>query len=641
MKNKILLATLLVCLCAGGLQASPIPVTNYSFEEPGVGKIKGWDGEGVDGTPAVDIPGWTSDSTPTDSGVETGFGATDGEYNAFLRSTDPAVWQVTEATVTPGVTYVLTADLWSTWQGEFVEMVLFYQDDGTRIALASVEVPVTGDPATATLVFSADDAPAEAAGKPIGILFDNTTTAYGDSSWTGIDYVRLSAQYVTLINPAPDGIEFVPTETSLEWLAVGGWPVDVYLSGPYTEPNEAPILNQIIFNEAATGYTPEEGFEIGGKWYYWRVDVYEPNEVGEQIPVLHPGPVWHFRTVERIPRITQQPVNALVEAGQTALFEVVASSLTEEEYQWYRSDDAIIDEETDEALAGRQSPVLEIADTQIADEGYYYCRIENTAGAVYTQVVTLAVRRTMAHWTLDEADYADGRYLDVSGEGRHADPNGTPTFDEGVLGEGALIYGDGWADAGTWDPSQYSGQLTLSLWAKWDGVSGWQGLIAKRNAFEVEEMLWLLEIASGSNAVEFKSTTQTVGSPAIPADQWEHVAVTFDGQTAIIYRNGVQAAQGTVVFGQKTDANMVIGAAELNEQTGAAWTFNGALDDVRIYNYVLDFEAVAELYYAATGDSPCVYSYADHLDFNADCVVDLLDFAEMASQWLDTGRYPR
>ena len=41
--------------------ADSITVTNPSFELPGVGKIKGWNGEGVAGTPAVDIPGWASD----------------------------------------------------------------------------------------------------------------------------------------------------------------------------------------------------------------------------------------------------------------------------------------------------------------------------------------------------------------------------------------------------------------------------------------------------------------------------------------------------------------------------------------------------------------------------------------------------
>ena len=49
-----------------------VPVENASFELPGTEKIKGWNGEGVTGTPAVDIPGWASDTVVADSGVETG-----------------------------------------------------------------------------------------------------------------------------------------------------------------------------------------------------------------------------------------------------------------------------------------------------------------------------------------------------------------------------------------------------------------------------------------------------------------------------------------------------------------------------------------------------------------------------------------
>jgi hypothetical protein len=38
-------------------------------------------------------------------------------------------------------------------------------------------------------------------------------------------------------------------------------------------------------------------------------------------------------------------------------------------------------------------------------------------------VVTLGIKRLVAHWTLDAADFVGGLYLDSSGEGHHAEPN--------------------------------------------------------------------------------------------------------------------------------------------------------------------------------------------------------------------------
>ena len=77
-----------------------VPVVNASFELPGTAKIKGWNGEGIANTPAVDIPGWASDAgvAVADSGVEsdTRYPATDGVWTAFMKGADPSIWQLTD-----------------------------------------------------------------------------------------------------------------------------------------------------------------------------------------------------------------------------------------------------------------------------------------------------------------------------------------------------------------------------------------------------------------------------------------------------------------------------------------------------------------------------------------------------------------
>lgn len=166
-----------------------VAVENASFELPGTEKIKGWNGEGVAGTPAVDIPGWVSDTVVADSGVETGYSATDGEWTAFLKGADPSVWQLTNYVIEAEDVFELQVDARNTWQGKTLRIILFYDEEGIRIPLAFVDAAVTDAMQTFSLVFDAKEAP-DVVGKKIGVEFDNVTTT-GDS-WIGLDNVRLS-----------------------------------------------------------------------------------------------------------------------------------------------------------------------------------------------------------------------------------------------------------------------------------------------------------------------------------------------------------------------------------------------------------------------------------------------------------------
>ena len=165
-----------------------IAVENFSFELPGTEKIKGWNGEGVAGTPAVDIPGWSSDAEVVDSGVETGYAPTDGDWTAFLMSGDPSVWQLTDHTISDGDLLELRVDARITWAATTLQMILYYDDNGARVPIATNEATLTDDMQEYTLSLSAADVP-ESVGKKVGIEFSNSST--GDT-WIGLDNIRLA-----------------------------------------------------------------------------------------------------------------------------------------------------------------------------------------------------------------------------------------------------------------------------------------------------------------------------------------------------------------------------------------------------------------------------------------------------------------
>jgi uncharacterized surface protein with fasciclin (FAS1) repeats len=156
----------------------PVPViVNASFELPGTDKQLGFD----------EVAGWATDGDVVDSGVEMGWGATDGEWTAYLMSGDPAVWQMTPLTLGEGDLFTLKVDARITWAATTLRMTLYYLDDGVRIPAATADVALTDSMQEYALALNAYEAP-DAVGKTIGIEFQNVSA--GDS-WIGLDRVRL------------------------------------------------------------------------------------------------------------------------------------------------------------------------------------------------------------------------------------------------------------------------------------------------------------------------------------------------------------------------------------------------------------------------------------------------------------------
>ena len=160
-------------------EPEPVTIENFSFEMPGTEKQTGFE----------NVPGWNTDETPVDSGVETGFTPTDGDWTAYIMSGDPSVWQLTDYTITEGSVFEMKVDARITWAATTLQMTLYYDDNGTRVPAATTEVTLTDEMQEYILSFSANDVP-ESVGKQIGIEFTNIST--GDS-WIGLDNVRLEA----------------------------------------------------------------------------------------------------------------------------------------------------------------------------------------------------------------------------------------------------------------------------------------------------------------------------------------------------------------------------------------------------------------------------------------------------------------
>lgn len=180
--------------------------------------------------------------------------------------------------------------------------------------------------------------------------------------------------------------------------------------------------------------------------------------------------------------------------------------------------------------------------------------------------------------------------LDGSGNGHDGTPVGDPIFADGPAGYGTAMEFDGTGNQrvtlGTFNPSADTGQLSVSLWARWNGLTEfYQGLIGKRDSWAADDMMWQIEATIDTGALGFARTDiyPADGDPVLPVGQWTHIAVTFDGATSSFYVDGVMTGSGDFSFGSDTEAGVVIGDCVF----GGGNPFNGALDEIRIYDRAL------------------------------------------------------
>jgi hypothetical protein len=139
-----------------------------------------------------------------------------------------------------------------------------------------------------------------------------------------------------------------------------------------------------------------------------------------------------------------------------------------------------------------------------------------------------------------------------------------------------------------------TGHLTIALWARWNGPTDqWQGLIGKRDGWDVADMFWDIEIHLNNDTIAFRriDSYPDSGGRILPIGVWTHIAATFDGATARFYVDGEETGNGDFSFAQDEEAALHFGSGDPNGGNA----FNGALDEVRIYDIALSQTEIRQL----------------------------------------------
>ncbi len=143
-------------------------------------------------------------------------------------------------------------------------------------------------------------------------------------------------------------------------------------------------------------------------------------------------------TVESKPAITTQPKSVSVAEGGTAAFTVAATGATSYQWQWRNGSSGTWADSTS-ATTGYNTKTLKVSATAVRNGYQYRCKVSNSAGTTYTNIVTLTVVSKPAITTQPKS---------VS-----AAEGGTATFT--VAATGATSYQWQWRNgsSGTWTDS--------------------------------------------------------------------------------------------------------------------------------------------------------------------------------------------
>ncbi|MEQ8763642.1 MAG: LamG-like jellyroll fold domain-containing protein [Planctomycetota bacterium] len=182
---------------------------------------------------------------------------------------------------------------------------------------------------------------------------------------------------------------------------------------------------------------------------------------------------------------------------------------------------------------------------------------------------------------------------DSSGNGSQGFLKKGPKWTEGPHGDSALQF-DGindYVEIADRPTHAASKQITIAAWIKARSFGAWEGIVAKGTSRAPYSMqVWsdgALRVSLNADAHVSNSTT------LMTLDRWTHVAITYDGAIVRFFIDGkLDPNQPSVSLTlEGSEEPLIIGC----DFQGGDEYFDGAIDDVRLYQRALTKEEIAAI----------------------------------------------
>ncbi len=221
----------------------------------------------------------------------------------------------------------------------------------------------------------------------------------------------------------------------------------------------------------------------------------------------------------------------------------------------------------------------------------------------------------------------NGNANDESGNGNHGQAFGSPTFVQGVQGQGLKLNGIN-SVGGSGNPDrirvpnsaslQFSDKMSVAYWVKIDGnqvqtpmncsgnaISGISGTVLAKSGDRYGIYFSESETVSGFGVNPYFGGIGGSASGLTTVYQnYRHVVYSVDNNTISIYVNGVlkNVTNGNINYGNANGQDLNIGVQ--NNSAGACLTYwypiNGVLDEIGMWNRTLSASEVQQLYAPTT-----------------------------------------
>lgn len=204
----------------------------------------------------------------------------------------------------------------------------------------------------------------------------------------------------------------------------------------------------------------------------------------------------------------------------------------------------------------------------------------------------------------------EGNANDTSGSNYHASNVGYPLYIPGKVGSAVFFPNKAGAtqvhsvDVAGYTGLSYQQPLSLAFWANVYAFGAADTCLINLGSSNSDQGLFV-NCDNDMNVWLHNGTWNRVASNiAITTRTWYHVAVTYTSGMTLTYVNGALSHSNTTVSGNLT----VAAGLRMGGRWGQNLAFNGAMDDVRVYNRVLSATEVSDLYSttnsgAGNGDS--------------------------------------
>ena len=203
----------------------------------------------------------------------------------------------------------------------------------------------------------------------------------------------------------------------------------------------------------------------------------------------------------------------------------------------------------------------------------------------------------IAHWKMDEG--SGTTLIDGTNYGNHGVISGSPTWVAGVDGQAIRFNGSNkYATVEDNNSIDIAGAVTIAMWVKPEKRAT-QYLIKKaaHNAVDGYELAlsnpgqFFFRFNQKSSGDTYRLNSN-VNYPT-SGDTWMHVAATFNGTTIKMYINGKE--NNSITFTSISSIGINTLPLSIGAESDGFRGLQGALDDVRMYNFALSAAEVYEL----------------------------------------------